>query len=153
MKSWNRLLDQWDREWAGPSFNGRSLREELLAHPAREAISDRNHEEYTVWGVALHVHRYKELLLAHLENRDLHWIEGDDDFPSVPEGGLTEPRWLETIGHMDQTHHTLVTRARELDEAFLETIFPPWEISWGVVFSWAVGHDGYHTAQIRNMPR
>ncbi len=153
MNAWIRQLDMWDRDWKGKSFNGRNLREELLAHSARDAASDRNHEEYTVWGVALHVHRYKELLLAHLENREPRWPDGEEDFPPVPSGGLTEPQWLETVGLMDETHEALVAKARTLDETFLETTFPPWEITWGEVFAWAVGHDGYHTAQIRNMHR
>jgi len=153
MNAWTRSLDMWDRDWKGKSFNGPNLREELLAHPAQEAASDRNAEEYTVWGVALHVHKYKEMMLALLEGREPVWPEGDEDFPPVPEGGLTEPKWLEVIGLMDETHDALVAHARGLDEPFLETVFPPWEISWGETFAWAVGHDGYHTAQIRNMKR
>ena len=54
---------------------------------------------------------------------------------------------------MDETHEALLDKARTLDEAFLETTFTPWEISWGEVFTWASGHDGYHVAQIRNMKR
>lgn len=153
MNAWTRQLDMWDRDWKGQSYNGRNLRDELLAHPARDAASDRNHEEYTVWGVALHVHKFKELMLATLENRDPVWPEGDEDFPPLPAKGLTEPDWLEVIGRMDDTHEALVTRARTLDEAFLDTIFPPWEMPWGEMFAWAMGHDGYHTAQIRNMKR
>lgn len=152
MDHWQRQLDMWDREWQGKSFNGRSLRDELLAHPAAEVASDRTVEEYTVWGVALHVHRYKELFLSLLEGRDPVWPEGEEDFPPVPEN-LTEPRWLETIETMSTTHDALLAKARTLDEAFLETVFPPWEITWGEAFAWAVGHDGYHTAQIRNMRR
>lgn len=153
MNSWTRLLDMWDRDWHGKSFNGRSLRDELLAHSAEDAVSDRNFEGYTVWGVAFHVHKYKEQMLAILENREPRWPAGDDDFPPVPQGGLTEPRWLEVIDLMDKTHGALVTRARQLDETFLETLFIPWEITWGETFTWAFGHDGYHTAQIRNMKR
>ena len=153
MSAWTRLLDSWDRNWKGKSFDGRNLKEELLAHPARDAVSDRNLEEYTVWGVALHVHRYKEWILSELEGRAPSWPEGDDDFPPIPEEGLTEPHWLETIDQMDQTHEALLAKARALDEAFLETIFTPWEITWGEVLTWAAGHDGYHTAQIRNMKR
>ena len=26
-------------------------------------------------------------------------------------------------------------------------------LPWGQAFAWIFGHDGYHTAQIRNMPR
>ena len=153
MNAWIRLLDYWDRDWKGEPFDGRCLRDELLAHPAGEAVSDRNHEEYTIWGVALHVHKFKELLLAELEGREAAWPEGDDDFPPVPEKGLTEPKWLETIGLMDETHEALVAKARTLDEAFLETTFAPWEMTWGTVFTWAAGHDRYHVAQIRNMKR
>jgi len=153
MTQWERLLEAWDRDWAGPSFNGRCLRDELALHPARDAASGRNHEEYTVWGVALHVHKFKELLLAHLEGRDPVWPEGDDDFPPVPTGGLTEERWIGTIHALHETHEALLARARTLDEAFLDTEFAPWQISWGEVFTWAAGHDGYHTAQIRNMKR
>jgi len=153
MGAWERQLAMWDRDWKGQSFNGRCLREELLAHPADEAASDRTAEGYTVWGVALHVHRYKELLLAHLERRAPLWPEGEEDFPPVPEGGLSEPRWLETIDAMDQTHEALLTRAMGLTEEFLATEFPPWQITWGEAFAWATGHDGYHTAQIRSMRR
>ena len=153
MDAWTRLLDFWDRDWKGQSFDGRNLKDELLAHPARLAASDRTVEQYTVWGVALHVHKFKELLLASLENREPSWPEGDEDFPPVPADGLTEPKWLETIGLMDETHEALLDKARTLDEAFLETTFTPWEISWGEVFTWASGHDGYHVAQIRNMKR
>ncbi len=153
MGVWDRQLDMWDSEWKGRSFNGRSLQEELLAHPAAEVVSDRNLEEYTIWGVALHVHKFKEMMLAELESRKPVWPEGDDDFPPIPETPLTEPHWLETIHHMDETHEALVAKARTLDEAFLETTFAPWEITWGELFAWAVGHDGYHTAQIRNMKR
>jgi len=153
MGVWQDQLDQWDREWQGPSFNGRSLREELLAHPAAAAATDRNLEEYTVWGVALHVHRYKETMLAHLEGREPRLPYGDEDFPPVPAGGLTEPLWLEAIGLMDETHQALVDRARTLDEAFLASVYPPWEITWGQTFAWAAGHDSYHVAQIRNMKR
>jgi hypothetical protein len=153
MGVWERQLDMWDRDWRGQSYNGRSLRDELLAHPAAAASTDRNHEEYTVWGVALHVYKFKETMLAHLEGREPEFPYGDEDFPPVPDGGLTEPVWLEAIGRMDETHEALVTRARGLDETFLETVYPEWEISWGETFAWAVGHDGYHTAQIRNMKR
>jgi hypothetical protein len=153
MNSWIRLLDYWDRDWKGQALDGRSLREELLAHPAREAISDRTYEGYTVWGVALHVHRYKEILLSTLEKREAEFPEGDEDFPAVPEAGLTEPKWLEAIGLMDETHEALIGHARTLDEPFLETLFEPWQMSWGTAFTWAAGHDRYHVAQIRNMKR
>jgi len=153
MNAWHRLLDYWDRDWRGPALDGRSLREELLAHPAREAASDRTFEGYTVWGVAQHVHRYKEILLAALEKRDPVFPEGDEDFPAVPEGGLTEPKWLEAIGQFDDTHEALLAHARTLDEAFLESEFEAWQMSWGTMFTWAAGHDRYHVAQIRNMKR
>ena len=152
MGAWDRVLDFWDREWSGGSYNGRCLREELLARPARDVTSDRNHEEYTVWGVALHVHKYKEMFLAHLENREPSYPYGDDDFPPVP-GGVTEPQWLEVIGTMDETHRKLLDRCRTFDEAFLASQFPVWEMPWGDALTWASGHDGYHTAQIRNMAR
>lgn len=153
MSVWQRLMDGWDRDWKGQSFNGRCLMEELSAHSAQEASTDRTVEGYTVWSVALHVHRYKELMLAQLEGRAPVWPEGDDDFPALPEGGLDEKRWIATIHHLDATHQELVARARTLDEAFLETVFEPWQITWAETFVWAAGHDGYHTAQIRNMKR
>lgn len=153
MGAWTRQLDMWDRDWKGQSFNGRCLKEELSAHSAAEAISDRNLEEYTVWGVALHVHKYKELMLSLLEGREPNYPAGDDDFPPVPQGGLSEKEWIGMIHAFDEVHGALVTRARGLDGAFLETVFPPWGITWGEAFAWATGHDGYHTAQIRNMKR
>lgn len=153
MGVWERQLDMWTREWSGPGFNGRCLMEELRAHSADQASSDRNLEEYTVWAVALHVHKYKEMMLAELEGRAADYPAGDDDFPPVPDEGLTEKRWAEVIAVMAQTHEALVSKALPLDESFLETEFPPWKITWGEAFAWAVGHDSYHTAQIRNMKR
>ena len=153
MGAWIRMLDMWDRDWHGRSFNGRCLFEELAAHTAFDAVLDRNFEEYTVWGVALHVHKYKEMMLANLEGREPALPEGEDEFPPLPNGGITEERWIGLLHAMDATHNALVTRARALDEAFLDTSFAPWEITWGETFAWAAGHDGYHTAQIRNMKR
>lgn len=151
MNSWNRLLDFWDKDWKGDSWNGRNLRDELAAHSAAQAADTRSLGGYTVWGIALHVLRIKEMLLAELEGRAPVWPEGEERFPAVPTQGLTEDRWVEVQDILAKTHDALVAKARTLDEAFLESEFRPWEVSWGNAFTWASSHDVYHTAQIRNM--
>jgi hypothetical protein len=92
MTGWLRLIDYWDREWKGKSFNGLCEREELRARSAAQAADAHTVEGYTVWGVALHLHRYKEIFLARLEGRDPRFPAGDEDFPALPADGLTDGR-------------------------------------------------------------
>ena len=152
MTGWLRLIDYWDREWKGESFNGRCLRDELAAHTAAQACYDRNVEGYSVWGVGLHVHRYKEIFLAKLEGREPVFPAGDFDFPAVT-AGLTDATWLEVISQMERTHDALSARARTLEEPFLDTSFDGGEMTWAEGLISVFTHDFYHVAQIRNMKR
>ncbi len=151
MNSWDRVLDFWDKDWKGDSWNGRNLRDELAAHSAAQASDSGSLEGYTVWGIALHVLRIKEMLLAELDGRTPVWPEGEERFPAVPQGGLTENRWAEIQALLAKTHDALLAKVRTLDEVFLETKFQPWDVSWGNALTWASSHDVYHVTQIRNM--
>ena len=133
-----------------PWYTGVPLLEHL---ESVEVVSDRNLEEYTVWGVALHLHRYKEIFLARLEGRDPQFPAGDEDFPAVPAEGLTEGRWLAVLTTMDATHDALSARARTLDEPFLDTSFDGGDMTWAEGLISVFTHDFYHVAQIRSMGR
>jgi len=153
MNPWIRLIDYWDREWKGESFNGRCLREELAAHTAPQASDTHTVEGYTVWGVGLHVHRYKEIFLARLEGREPVFPAGDLDFPPVPAEGLTQARWQDVQAAMAATHDALSARARTLEEPFLDASFDGGEMPWAEGLISVFTHDFYHGAQIRNMKR
>jgi len=153
MDGWLRLINYWDREWKGESFNGRCLRDELASYTAAQAADDHTVEHYTVWGVGLHVHRYKEIFLARLEGREPVFPAGDEDFPTLPEGGLTEAAWSAAQKAMAATHDALSARARTLKEAFLDTPFDGGAMTWAEGLISVFTHDFYHVAQIRNMRR
>ena len=152
MDSWLRLIDYWDREWEGESFNGRCLRDELAAHTAAQAADTHTVEGFTVWGVGLHVHRYKEIFLARLEEREPVFPGGDFDFPPVPQE-LTDLRWEAAILQMEKTHNALSARAKGLKEAFLDGSFDGGEMTWAEGLISVFTHDFYHVAQIRSMKR
>lgn len=153
MNTWLRLIDYWDREWKGGSFNGRCLRDELASHSADQAIDTQTVEGFTVWGVGLHVHRYKEIFLARLEGRGPVFPAGDSDFPSIPEAGLDEARWRATLAQMEATHDALSARARTLEEHVLDGSFDGGEMTWAEGLISVFTHDFYHVAQIRSMKR
>jgi len=149
---WVRLIDYWDREGKGESFNGRCLKDELASRSAAQASSADTVEGYSVWGVALHVHRYKEIFLARLEARAPRFPAGDEDFPPVPVA-LTEEDWHEVQAAMALTHDALSTRARTLGEPFLDTSFDGGAMTWAEGLISVFTHDFYHVAQIRSMAR
>ncbi len=151
MDAWSRLINYWDREWKGDSFNGRCLRDELAAQTANQVVDADTLEGFTVWGVALHVHRYKEIFLARLEGRAPGFPEGDQDFPPVPKDRVTEARWQAALARMEATHDALSARARTLDERFLDRSFDGGEMTWAEGLISVFTHDFYHVAQIRNM--
>ena len=153
MTGWLRLIDYWDREWKGESFNGRCVGDELASSTAEEAVSSRTVEGYTVWGVGLHLHRYKEIFLAKLEGREPAYPEGDFDFPPAPEGGVTEHRWRSVLSQMGRTHDALSARTRLLEESFLDRSFDGGAMTWAEGLISVFTHDFYHVAQIRNMKR
>jgi hypothetical protein len=146
------FFDYADADFEGESFNGESLIATLEKLTPEAAASKATHEGYSAWAVAVHLAYWKFFLARSLD------AEAAGSFPyqhdkhgfgeAVP---VDEAGWKALIAYLRTIHATTGRLIRALDELRLAETMPAWKIPYAKAIAWYLGHDGYHTAQLRNM--
>jgi hypothetical protein len=137
-------------EYNGFSFNGPNLRKTLKSLSFSQIISTDTYEKYSVWGIVLHLMKWKHTLAGLLGAQDLlPFPYGDEDFPQLPQQ-LTEEAWENTLVEMDIIHKQYLLTLADFDPEKLEEKMT-WGCTYGEAITWMTTHDTYHLAQIRNM--
>ncbi len=137
-------------EYNGASFNGPNLIKTLNILTLDQVKSTETYEGYTVWGIVLHLMKWKHqcAVLLGAETLSPFAYEGDN-FPDLP-NILTATAWEDTLAEMDAIHSVYIKELSELDAAKLDEDMT-WGCSFGEAIAWLATHDTYHIAQIRNM--
>ena len=145
---WIKLITE--KEYNGNSFNGPNLVRTLKALSFDQVTSTDNFEGYSVWGIVLHLMKWKHFLANVLgaDNLGTFPYKGEN-FPELPEI-LSESAWEQTLTEMDTIHEAYMTALSAFDPVKLEEKME-WGCSFGEAIAWMTTHDTYHTAQIRNM--
>ena len=137
-------------EYNGGSFNGPNLVKTLRNLSLDQVTNTNTYEGYTVWGIVLHLMKWKHELaiLLGADNLTPFPYEGDN-FPNLPQK-LNAAAWEATLAEMDTIHEAYIQALSTVDPAKLDETMP-WGCSYGEAIAWMTTHDTYHTAQIRNM--
>lgn len=137
-------------EYKGGSFNGPNLIKTLKSLTLDQVKSTETFESHTVWGIVLHLMKWKHYLAVQLGDNTLSPFpyEGDN-FPKLPDT-LTAAAWETTLAEMDTIHAAYMKALSELDASKLDEAMT-WGCSVGEAIAWMTTHDTYHIAQIRNM--
>ena len=137
-------------EYNGGSFNGPNLVKTLKSLTLDQVTSTDTFEKYTVWGIVLHLMKWKYELAVVLGAKNLGPFEyKGDNFPELP-GDLSTQAWDKTLTEMDAIHKGYMQALSEFAEKKLDDDMA-WGCSFGEAIAWMTTHDTYHTAQIRNM--
>jgi hypothetical protein len=143
-------LDYADLEFSGGPYNGPSLMKTLRSLSIPELLSKETYEGYSAWEVAVHVAFYKRKvgnwLGASIPESPL---AAADFSPSPPGAGQKEAE--ELFRYRELCHAKSMQAARAASPEALESIVDEWKIPLGMALAWLLGHDAYHSAQIRNM--
>ncbi|MDF1515525.1 MAG: DinB family protein [Anaerolineae bacterium] len=144
------LLTIINNEYNGNSFNGPNLVKTIQQLTLEQVVSTDNFEGYSVWGIVLHLMKWKYELAKALGNTDLEPFPYDgDNFPLLPDVRTPEA-WDNTLRHMDRLHAAFVDALAVFDPTKLDEAMV-WGCTYGEAIAWMTTHDAYHTAQIRNM--
>jgi hypothetical protein len=139
-----------DSEYNGMSFNGPNLMKTLKSLNIDQVTSTDTYEGYSVWGIVLHLMKWKYELarLLGAKNLDAFPYE-DDNFPQLPDL-LSAAAWEDTLLEMDGIHAVYMKVLSAFNPAKLADKME-WGCSFGEAIAWMATHDTYHLAQIRNM--
>ena len=147
------FFDHSDGEFDGESFNGPSLMATLDCLTAQSAASKDTWEGYSAWSVAIHVAYYKFYFVRSIRGQE---IAGDFPYPKDKHGfgdpvEVTAEAWAELRAYLRKLHRTAMDSLVELGPDRFAEIMPRWDMPYGKAVAWLLGHDTYHTAQIRSM--
>jgi hypothetical protein len=156
------LLDYADIEFNGSSYNGQSLMATLRALDNDEASDTATFEGYSAWELAQHV-CFCKFLVARSLDRALGKTGASaftfplepypfpfTDFAPMP-GDRSTINWKNTLDYLERTHAACMQAIRSVPDAILAESMPEWHSPFGSVIAWLLGHDSYHSAQVRNM--
>ncbi|MCA1559131.1 MAG: DinB family protein [Acidobacteria bacterium] len=147
-----RLVDQLEREHDGDPWHGSPLRGILHGVTAEQAATMVIPGAHTIWELVLHITAWKGEVRRRLIGAPAaEPLEGD--WPAV--GATTTERWMQALERLEQTHGTLVSAVREMEESRLyaastDTRDRPTGsgVSYYVLLHGIVQHDVYHSGQI-----
>ncbi len=143
-------LDYADLEFSGSPYNGPSLMKTLRSLSVAELTSKATYEGYSAWEVAVHVAIYKRKVGNWLGAAIPESPLATADFAPAPAGaGQREAEELFT--YLELCHAESMKAARAASPELLERTVEEWKIPLGMALAWLLGHDAYHSAQIRNM--
>lgn len=140
-----------DVEFDGKSFNGYSLMPTLEQLSLEEALSTDSHENYSAWGIVLHVMFCKQLIAKHM-GIDIkeYYPYQQKDWPDLPVS-KDEKSWQETLQNLKNIHEAYIKALKEFPVEKWSEKFPVWKLPYNNIFYWLPTHDTFHATQIRNM--
>ena len=145
------MLEETDAVFDGYSFNGPPLMKTLESFDAAKAAMNDTFEGYTAWGIALHVMYWKyEFAKMIGDEMPEPFPYHAGNWPALPADG-SAVAWQETLARLRKVNAVLRERIAALDTAKLDEIIPDWKVTVERGLMWVIGHDTYHTAQIRSM--
>ncbi len=150
------LADNADADFGGESYNGKSLMATLGGLGAAQAAADSSHEGYSAWSVALHLAYCKWVVAKALLGEEGKGELGPYPYPQGSGGFCAPPdaspeAWSGLLGYPRRVHLLAIGAIRCAGEPDLEREVAEWKEPLENTVAWLCGHDGYHTAQIRNM--
>jgi uncharacterized damage-inducible protein DinB len=145
MKETERIRDQFERSFKGPSWHGLAVLEVLDGVTAAQAAARPVAHPHSIWDITLHMTTWKSVVARRVRGEVVGNIPDDEDWPPAGKGA---DEWAATVERLKATHEDLVAALGSLREEQLDE--PPYEkaSSRYIQLHGAIQHDLYHAGQI-----
>ncbi len=141
-----RLADQLNHTYRGPSWHGPTLVELLTDVTAEEAMRRTLPNAHTIWEIVLHSAAWKTAVRRRVEGEPVRLSEAAD-LPPVE--GNSDRAWRDALADLDAAHVSLEARVRQLADPDLDRPSPTDKsVSIYATLHGVMQHDIYHAGQI-----
>src|SRR5262245_30180991 len=151
MTSVERLVEQLNATYRGPSWHGPTLVELLGDVTADEARARPLPNSHSIWEIVLHSAAWKTAVRKRVDGEAVR-LDGLEDWPPV--SGDSERAWRDGLADLDAAHVALEARVRQLGEEELDSPSPTDKaVSMYATLHGVIQHDIYHAGQIALMKK
>ena len=141
-----RLVEQLNHTYRGPSWHGPTLVELLGDVTAEEALARPVPNAHSIWELVLHSAAWKTAVTRRVDGEPVR-LNGPEDWPPV--AGDSERAWRDALADLDAAHVALEARVRRLAESALDASSPTdRNVSIYATLHGVIQHDIYHAGQI-----
>ncbi|HLW76636.1 MAG TPA: DinB family protein [Bryobacteraceae bacterium] len=142
-----RIQRALETAFAGPSWHGPSLMENLAGVSEQSARSKPVAGAHSIWEIVNHLAAWQKFTIAVMDGAPYATLQGEADWPPV--GGT----WENSLATLRETHRTLSGRIRDFSEEKLRENVPEADYSWRVLLRGIASHSLYHAGQIGLLKR
>jgi uncharacterized damage-inducible protein DinB len=145
MREIERIRDQFQRSFKGPSWHGPAVLEVLYGVTAVQSAALPVAAAHSIWEITAHIATWKSVVARRVRGEVVGNIPDDEDWPPAGQGA---DAWAATLERLKAAHVDLVAALGSLREEQLDE--PPYEKASNryIQLHGAIQHDLYHAGQI-----
>ena len=145
MKELERIRDQFERSFKGPSWHGPAVLELLDGITAAQASARPIAGAHSIWEITQHMATWKSVVARRVRGEVVGNIPDDEDWPPAGQGA---GEWAAARQRLEAAHADLVVALGSLREEQLDE--PPYKDASKryIQLHGAIQHDLYHAGQI-----
>jgi uncharacterized damage-inducible protein DinB len=145
-----RLLDQFDRAYAGDAWVGTSLREMLGSVDATQAAAHPVAGAHSIWELVTHIGWWLDAVARRIGGEAVE-AANDEDWPATP--APTAAAWTAALKGLQASHERLTAAVRRLGDKDLDGPVPGRDYPKYVLLHGVLQHTLYHAGQIGLLKR
>jgi uncharacterized damage-inducible protein DinB len=145
-----RLVDQFERVYAGNAWHGDPLRTVLTDVEADLAVTHPVPGVHSIWELVDHIAWWLDAAARRLGGEVVEALH-DEDWPPTPKPG--DAAWATALANLQAAHERLLVAVRRLGEMGLEGPVPGKDYTKYVLLHGLLQHTLYHMGQIGLLKR
>ena len=150
MNAIERVVDQLNWTFRGPSWHGPTLMELLRDVNEEEAAQVALPNTHSIWELVHHCAAWKRAVCQRLDGEKAD-LQGEADWPPVADPN--NRAWRDALAELDAAHAALEARVRRMAETELNNLAPDQKVTLYRTIHGVMEHDAYHAGQISLLKR
>ena len=146
MSHGSRLEEQVRLAFEGEAWHGPAVLEALAGVSVEEAAAHPIPGTHSIWEIVLHTIAWADIARARLRGERTGDPTPQEDWPPVLSGSGAQ--WTATLFRLHESHQSLATDVRQLDDAVLEGKATGLDYTVSTLLRGVVEHGTYHGGQI-----
>jgi uncharacterized damage-inducible protein DinB len=145
MNAVERIIEQLNFTYRGPSWHGPTLMELLQDVTEEEAAQVLLPNTHSIWEIVQHCAAWKRAVIQRLDGEQVS-LQGEADWPPVVDPN--NRAWRDALAELDAAHGALEARSRQLADDDLDRNAPRQDMTLYRTVHGVMEHDIYHAGQI-----